>query len=142
MKNIEKYPDCKNARDAFDIFKAEGGKIDFYEWLNLPYVEPKKPTTAYVLAKALIYIDNLPKDNDSDGKKLVDELSEVIGNEAKRGRMNFMRYDNPTDACFAFNNLCAQLSCKQCRFYCDCRKTARAGAMARWLYSDMKTLRA
>ena len=45
MKNMEKYPNTKDALEAYAAYKGDSiGGVPFERWLELEYAEPREPT--------------------------------------------------------------------------------------------------
>ena len=113
MKNIEKYP---NTRDALKEYNALGLKnMPFDKWLELEFEEPREPTL-------LEAAEELKKAWPQKGSFLPDiavafsRLTDAIKREKRKPVRNCDKYNTVKDAMKAFSFMCDNTACEHCPY--------------------------
>lgn len=130
MKNIEKYPNTKDALEAYN--DIDFNSIPFDVWLECEYEKPSKKTLLEA-AEAVIdrwYCTYMHVTLDDIGEKIVD-LKNAIDRERRKPVRNCDKYKTAKDAYEGSNEFCYKSKCVECRYrdsYPICRFA--------WLYAE------
>ena len=113
MKNIEKYPNTKDALEAYNQPKYKDVPLDV--WLECEYEDPPETT----LLEAADAVANSWFDDDKTevfGMKICD-LVNAIDREKRKPVRNFDKYRTAEEAQEAFAAFCTGIDkCEHCRF--------------------------
>lgn len=115
MKNIEKYPNTKDALEAYKQHKSKN--VPFDTWLECEFDNPRVPPLLEVAeAVTKIWFAN---DSIAGVSRKTCDLSAVIECEKSKPVRNFNKYNTPDEALSAFNKMCESriVGCSGCRFY-------------------------
>ena len=113
MKNIEKYPNTKDALDAYNNLKTKG--VTFDEWLKCEYEEPRRPS----LLEAAEELKNILSQKDitlPDVAVSFSRLTAAIEREKQKSPCNFDKYKKQEDAMRAFKLMCENMECNRCPY--------------------------
>lgn len=130
MKNIEKYPNTKDALDAYNSLNIKN--LPFDEWLKREYEEPRVQTLLEA-AKAVVkaWYAKLPEGSIARVGQSIVRLSSAIDREKCKPVRNFDKYKTAEDAHAGFIEFCRKYTCGKCCF----RNQLRPGGCAiSWLY--------
>lgn len=118
MKNINKYPNTKDALKAYNSLDVK--RVPFDKWLDGEYEEPRVPT---LLEAAEAVAEAWFDDGKIEGVKIC-ALVDAIDLERRKPVRNFDKYRTAEEAQEAFNAWCLGVDkCENCRFsksYCKC----------------------
>lgn len=138
MKNMEKYPDTKDALEAYSEYVSNVvDDIDFQRWLQRDYVAPREPT---LLEAAENVIDEYCVSADDDGKNLgcaISILEKIVKREKQKPVRNCDRYATAKEAQEAFFRICkSHDDCDGCQIE-KIRDEAsyQANCMMCWVYA-------
>ena len=113
MKNIEKYP---NTKDAIEAYKKKLNSRELFDkWLESEYEEPREPT----LLEAAEELKNTLKQKDitlPDVAVAFSHLTAAIEREKRKPVRNFDKYKTTKDAMNAFNLMCENMACERCPY--------------------------
>lgn len=136
MKNIEKYPNTKDALEAYEL-RDKGMFTTFHQWCDSEYEVPK-PVGLLKAAEAVRdFVSIHPLTNRE--RHLINKLTDAIDREENRPKTNYERFGTAEEAIQCFR--------MECRMYGDCdycpmkntyNKSDSLGRMscfAEWLYS-------
>ena len=101
MKNIEKYPNTKDALKAYDGLEPKN--MPFDKWLESEYEEPREPT----LLETAEELKNVLKRKDtvfSDVVVAFSSLTDAIEREKRKPVRNFDKYKTPKEASMYIND--------------------------------------
>ena len=133
MKNIEKYPNTKDALEAYNGLGLK--RFPFEEWLEREFEEPNVQTLLEA-AEAVIdewyYTQQNITLNDI-GEKIVD-LKNAIARERLKPVLNCDKYKTAKDALTGFNKMCSDKSCDRCPFSAE-RNECNICKL-NWLYAE------
>lgn len=113
MKNIEKYPNTKDALKAYDGLEPKN--MPFDKWLELEFEEPREPTLLDVAEE----LKNVLKQKDislSDVAVAFSRLTAAIEREKRKPVRNFDKYKTPKEASKAFSLICDNIACEHCPY--------------------------
>ena len=102
MKNIEKYP---NTKDALDAYNKLNSRELFETWLELELEETREPS----LLEAAEELKNILSQKDitlPDVAVAFSRLTDAIEREKQKSPRNFNKYKTPQEALKAFNLIC------------------------------------
>ena len=129
MKNIEKYP---NTKDAMEAYNKLNSRELFETWLELEFEEPREPSLLEA-AEAVIDEWYYPYKNVTSndlGDKIV-ELKKAIEREKRKPVRNCDKYKTAEEACDDFTKMCKGNICNICHLhYCG------TNCQFAWLYED------
>lgn len=115
MKNIEKYPNTKDALDAYNKLNS----LELFEtWLELEFEETREQS---LLEAAEAVIDEWyhPQQNATClnylCEKIVD-LEKAVEREKRKPIRNCDKYKTPEDASKAFGLMCENMTCERCPY--------------------------
>ena len=134
MKNIEKYPNTKDALEAYEL-RDKGMVFTFREWCDSEYEEPKPLTLLEALRTARAILTPIPLTAfQSAGYKKIVQAIEV---EEARPKTNYERFGTAEEAVQCFRMKCGMYG--DCD-YCPMRNTykdnfGRMSCLTEWLYS-------
>ena len=130
MKNIEKYPNTKDALDAYNSLNIKN--LPFNEWLGCEYEEPRVPTLLEA-AKAVVkaWYAKLPEGSIARVGQSIVRLSSAIDREKCKPVRNFDKYKTAEDAHAGFIEFCRKYTCGKFRFV---NKGTPVGYAIEWLY--------
>ena len=112
MKNIEKYP---NTKDALDAYNKLNSRELFETWLELEFEEPREST----LLEAAEELKNTLSQKDitlHDVAVALSRLTAAIESEKQKSPCNFDKYKKPEDAMRAFKLMCDNMECNRCPY--------------------------
>lgn len=129
MTNIEKYPNTKDALEAFHQYHYCGGSKPFAEWTAMKYEEPHVPT---LLEAAEQIVKVYFTENHEYG--IVEDFRKAIIHERKNQKpvRNCDRYRTKEEDWSVFTKMCESSNCVKCRFYNPDNVSCRFN----WLYSE------
>ena len=113
MKNIEKYPNTKDARESYNQLKSKN--VPFDKWLELEFEEPREPTLLDVAEE----LKNVLKQKDislSDVAVAFSRLTAAIEREKRKPVRNCDKYNTVKDAMKAFSFMCDNTACEHCPY--------------------------
>ena len=128
MKNIEKYPNTKDALDAYNNLKTKG--VTFDEWLKCEYEEPRR---TYLL-EAAEELKNILSQKDitlPDVAVAFSRLTDAIKREKQKSPRNFNKYKTPQEALKAFHLICDNMMCESCPY----DKGSHVSCAFEWIYA-------
>ena len=112
MKNIEKYP---NTKDALDAYNKLNSRELFETWLELKFEEPREST----LLEAAEELKNTLSQKDitlHDVAVALSRLTAAIESEKQKSPCNFDKYKKQEDAMRAFKLMCENMECNRCPY--------------------------
>ena len=112
MKNIEKYP---NTKDALDAYNKLNSRELFETWLELEFEEPREST----LLEAAEELKNTLSQKDitlHDVAVSFSRLTAAIEREKQKSPCNFDKYKKQEDAMRAFKLMCENMECNRCPY--------------------------
>ena len=113
MKNIEKYPNTKDALDAYNNLKTKG--VTFDEWIKCEYEETRRPS----LLEAAEELKNILSQKDitlPDVAVAFSRLTDAIEREKRKPVRNCDKYKTAEDALKAFKLMCDDMECERCPY--------------------------
>ena len=134
MKNIEKYPNTKDALEAYEL--RDNGITTFHEWCDAEYKKPKPLTLLEALRTARAILKPIPLTafQLAGYKKIV----QAIEAEETRPETNYERFGTAEKAMQYFVKHCRNKDyCRFCplRSVHDIDSVGWISCFARWLYS-------
>ena len=127
MKNIEKYP---NTKDALDAYNKLNSRELFETWLELELEETREPS----LLEAAEELKNILSQKDitlPDVAVAFSRLTDAIKREKQKSPRNFNKYKTPQEALKAFNLICDNMVCYSCPY----DKGSDFSCAFEWLYA-------
>ena len=114
MKNIEKYP---NTKDALEAYNKLNPRELFETWLELEFEEPSAQTLLEA-AKAVVkeWYAKLPEGSIARVGQSIVRLSSAIDREKRKPVRNCDKYRTAEEAHVAFAEFCGKNECRICRF--------------------------
>lgn len=116
MKNIEKYPNTKDALEAYNSLYLK--RVPFDTWLECEFEEPRLPTlleAAEAVTTAWRPDDGCDINTDSL-ERCLKRLSEAVKREQAKPVRNCDRYKTAYEAFSAYSEACQEVSCLKCPF--------------------------
>ena len=115
MKNIEKYP---NTKDALDAYNKLNSRELFETWLELEFEETREQS---LLEAAEAVIDEWyhPQKNATCLNYLCEKIVDVekaVEREKRKPIRNCDKYNTPEDASKAFGLMCENMTCARCPY--------------------------
>lgn len=126
MKNIEKYP---NTKDALEAWRRYDGYALFTDWLQREYAAPREPTLLEAADKFLREYNRL-------GKHIGEcalELAEAVAREKQQPVRNIDRFATAEEACEVFKRMCEHSDCDSCKYN---RRYTVSKCIVAWLYAE------
>ena len=120
MKNIEKYPNTKDALKAYNSLESEN--MPFDKWIECEFEEPREPTlleaAEAVVLEASKVVTTVWFANNSLAEVLrkICDLSAVIEIEKLKAVRNCDKYKTAEDALKAFKLMCDDMECERCPY--------------------------
>ena len=127
MKNIEKYP---NTKDALDAYNKLNSRELFATWLELEFEETRDPS----LLDAAEELKNILSQKDitlPDVAVAFSRLTDAIEREKQKSPRNFNKYKTPQEALKAFKLICDNMACESCPY----DKGSHFSCAFEWLYA-------
>lgn len=120
MKNIEKYPNTRDAMEAFrEWYKDHKHSVlTMSEWLEKDY-DHHPQTTLLESAESVIKEWRRSNVEFCSFERFIDRLSHAVECEKRRPIRNFDKYKTAEDAFYGFKEMCfpnGVNECKDCRF--------------------------
>lgn len=135
MKNIEKYPNTKDALAAYN--NLDHKTVSFAAWLECKYEETREPTLLEAAQEVTRTLDSQwDYGHLSVVKKAVRNLSLTIKREKRKPVRNYEKYRSVEEALAAYRNMCRGNLCDTCPF--GGNRHDYAGCSINWLYAEAK----
>lgn len=136
MKNIEKYPNTRDALEAYDAYcdeKISGVPLEV--WLKQDYVAPREPT---LLDEAEEFVKNVEGHHvgarlGSEAYANFVELANAVYRERQKPVRNCDRFATAKEAQEAFNKFCSSINCEKCKHD---QKPGGSFCWFSWLYAE------
>ena len=132
MKNIEKYPNTKDALAAYNALDLK--KVPFDVWLECEFEEPRV-TTLLEAAQEVVktWYAKIPEGSIARVGQSIVRLSSAIDREKHKPVRNCDKYKTAEEAYTAFMKMCCDRPCLGCEF--DSSKSS-CGCRFSWLYDE------
>ena len=129
MKNIEKYHESKDARNAYNSIISK--KVPFDMWLECEYEEPPKQTLLEAAESIVKIVSSTPT---SVTRNLFRELRLAVEREKAKPVRNCDKYKTAKDAFAGFNEMCDEKTCYRCPF--SAKRNECMSCRFNWLYAE------
>ena len=131
MKNIEKYPNTKDALKAYNALDSK--MVTFYTWLECEFEEPRVPTLIEAAAE-MVYAwkSEVKPGYPARFSKAIGRLSNAIEREKSKPVRNFDKYKTAEEAYDAFMKFCKKTDC----YDCSARKIKIHDCPLAWIYEE------
>ena len=133
MMNIEKYPNTKDALEAYTNEDIQ--RVPFDIWLDCESEEPREPTLleAAENVSRLWFNDDDRRCHYDDLKKWMASLEKAIAREKQQPVRNIDRFATAEEACEVFNRMCEHSDCDSCKYN---RRYTVSKCIVAWLYAE------